>query len=103
MTTHKQSDSNNLEIKQSSDKPALNFPCDFTFKIMGKTSIQFEATVLAILKAHFPEITQQQLLSKESSDGNYISISATVYADSKQQLDNTYRALTNSPEVMVAL
>jgi putative lipoic acid-binding regulatory protein len=40
---------------------------------------------------------------RASSGGNYISLTCTVTATSKEQLDNLYRALTSHPMVKVVL
>jgi putative lipoic acid-binding regulatory protein len=40
---------------------------------------------------------------RTSKDGNYLSVTATVHATSREQLDALYRALTSHPLVKVVL
>jgi hypothetical protein len=40
---------------------------------------------------------------RASKDGNYLSVTATIRATSREQLDALYRALTGHPLVKVVL
>jgi putative lipoic acid-binding regulatory protein len=40
---------------------------------------------------------------RESKGGNYLGVTITVTATSREQLDNLYRALTSHPMVKVVL
>ena len=40
---------------------------------------------------------------RPSKNGNFLSVTATINAQSKAQLDDIYRALTANPAVLMAL
>lgn len=81
----------------------MEFPCDFMIKVMGKADSEFEANVLAIIKKHFPKIRADEFHNRPSKDHNYLAISVTVPAQSKEQLDALYQDLSNEPTILMAL
>lgn len=86
------------------DKPSLiEYPCDFPIKIMGKSQVDFVETVVTIVKRHAPEFDDTSLETKVSKGGNYISITCTIWATSRVQLDTIYQALCDHPMVSVVL
>ena len=82
----------------------LTFPCDFTLKVVGKDTNTFYATVSGIVRHYVPDVPDSAFLdSSVSKKGNYRSMSVTIHVTSKEQLDAIYRALSSSPEVLMAL
>lgn len=81
----------------------LTFPCEFPIKIMGKSSLNFQAIVLNIIRKHAPSISEAAISTRYSKDFKYISITATINATSKQQLDALYSELSAHEEIMVVL
>jgi len=81
----------------------LQFPCVFPIKIMGKTQPGFAQEVLAIVHAHAPDFDALTLEMRASSAGNYLSLTATINATSREQLDGLYRALCANPMVTMVL
>ena len=81
----------------------LEFPCDFPIKIMGKAEDTFAEVVLSIVTKHAPDFDATRMELRTSSGGNYLSITCTIVAQSKPQLDAIYMDLTAHPMVKVAL
>jgi uncharacterized protein len=81
----------------------LEFPCDFPLKIMGKAADGFAQTVLEIVTRHAPGFDAATMEMRASSGGNYLSVTCTVVATSKPQLDALYIDLTSHPLVKVVL
>jgi putative lipoic acid-binding regulatory protein len=52
---------------------------------------------------HAPDFDAATLEMRSSKDGNYLSLTATVRATSREQLDALYRALTSHPMVKIVL
>ncbi|MBL8513320.1 MAG: DUF493 domain-containing protein, partial [Betaproteobacteria bacterium] len=63
----------------------------------------FAQVVLGIVMKHAPDFDAATLEMRPSKNGNFISVTATVNAQSKQQLDDLYRELTSNPQVLMAL
>jgi uncharacterized protein len=81
----------------------LEFPCDFPLKIMGETREGFAEAIVAVVRQHAPDFDAARVEMRASSGGKYISLTCTVTATSKPQLDQLYRALTAHPWVKVVL
>ena len=82
---------------------ALEFPCAFPIKIMGRRQDGFAQLIADIVVRHAPDFDPSTLEMRTSSAGNYLSLTATVRAMSREQLDALYRALTSHPMVKVVL
>jgi putative lipoic acid-binding regulatory protein len=81
----------------------LKFPCDFTLKVFGLKSDEFEAAVLTIVHQHAPNFSDRALQVRDSKNGKYCALNITVYVESREQLDGIYQALTACPQVLMAL
>jgi len=81
----------------------IKFPCDFTFKIFGLGSDEFEIAVLTIIHHHVANLSDRAIQSRPSKKGKYRALTITVHVDSKEQLDNIYQELSASPHVLMAL
>ena len=81
----------------------LEFPCDFPLKIMGLAQDNLAQEVLAVIHQFAPDYDGTQLEMRASSSGKYVSLTCTVKAQSKAQLDDLYRALTSHSLVKVVL
>lgn len=81
----------------------LEFPCDFPIKAMGRDDGKFEALVIGIVRRHAPDLHEAAIHSRPSKAGNYLSVTVTVRAHSREQLDNIYLELTACEQVLMAL
>lgn len=81
----------------------LEFPCDFPLKIMGLAQDNLAQEVLSVIHQFAPNYDGQHMEMRASSSGKYVSLTCTVHAQSKAQLDDLYRALTSHPLVKVVL
>ncbi|MCK9985860.1 MAG: uncharacterized protein AzoDbin1_02332 [Azoarcus sp.] len=81
----------------------LEFPCDFPIKIMGARVDEFAQAVVDVVRKHAPDFDPATVQMRPSSKGNYISLTCTVRAVSKAQLDALYRELSGHPLVKVVL
>lgn len=81
----------------------LEFPCDFPIKIMGARVDGFAQAVAEVVLVHAPDFDSATMEMRPSSKGNYLSLTCTIRATSKDQLDALYRALTAHPMIKVVL
>ncbi len=87
----------------SEKETLLEFPCEFSVKAMGYASDTLDAEIIAIVKQHVPDLSENPATSKASRNGKYRSITVTFMAHSKAQLDAIYQDLTDSDKVVMAL
>ena len=90
------------EIREG-EQTLLKFPTPFPIKAMGKREDGFAQAVLEIILKHAPDFDAAALEMRPSKKGNFLSVTATVNAQSKTQLDDIYRALSSHPLVLMAL
>ena len=81
----------------------LEFPCAFPLKIMGLAGGALAQTVLEIVQRHAPDYDGATMEMRASSGGKYVSLTCTINASSKAQLDALYRELSGHPLVKVVL
>ena len=81
----------------------IEYPCDFPIKIMGAMQDAFAQTMVDVVISHDPEFHAGKLEIRPSTKGNYLSLTVTVRATSREQLDNLYRALSSHPMVKMVL
>ncbi|MGF1547503.1 MAG: YbeD family protein [Thiotrichales bacterium] len=86
-----------------SETDLLQFPCEFPIKIIGPDLAALETLVDAVLAAHAPASLAAPRPTRASRNGRYTSLTITVQASSRAQLDAIYRALTASEHVVWAL
>lgn len=82
---------------------SLKFPCEFPIKAMGKAGDDFDSLVVRLIRKHSPDLTEGAVKTRLSSGGKYVSVTVTVRARSRQQLDAIYMELTGHERVLVAL
>jgi putative lipoic acid-binding regulatory protein len=82
---------------------ALTFPCVFPIKIMGRTQDGFAQAVSHVVCKHAPDFDPATLEMRASKEGNWLSVTASVNATSREQLDNLYRELVAHPMVKMVL
>lgn len=81
----------------------LEFPCAFPLKIMGRADAALAQAALDIVRRHAPDFDSATMLTRASSGGRYVSLTCTINATSKAQLDALYRELSSHPLVKVVL
>ncbi len=87
----------------SEQQPAIEYPLDFPIKAMGVASDGFTALVVDIVRRHAPDLDAEGVNQRPSQGGRYVSVTLTVRAESREQLDNIYRDLSACEHVLMAL
>jgi uncharacterized protein len=81
----------------------LEFPCLFPIKAMGLADSALAGQVLEIVQRHAPSVEQSAMQIRPSRGGKWISVTVTIEAHSKSQLDAIYQELTANELVVWAL
>ncbi len=92
-----------LKMTNENETTLLEFPCRFPIKAMGRQNDEFEALVTGIVNKHAQLWPDEPIRSVPSKAGNFVSVTATVEAQSKAQLDAIYQDLTDCEQVLMAL
>lgn len=69
----------------------LEFPCSFTYKVMGMAEPELVDHVVEVVQRHAPGDYSPDV--KPSSKGNYHSVSITINATHIEQVETLYEEL----------
>ncbi len=86
-----------------SEESALEFPCEFPIKMMGRDTPEFRSTARSLVEKHVGELDDERVQATLSRNGRFVSVTVTVTATSQQQLDDIYRDVTAHDDVLMAL
>lgn len=81
----------------------FDFPCEFPLKIMGLADAALAQAVLEVVLRHAPDFDGATMAMRASTGGRYVSLTCTINATSRAQLDDLYRELSSHPLVKIVL
>lgn len=81
----------------------IEYPSRFPIKVMGVKADGFVEAITAVAQQFDPGFDPATVELRDSRAGNYLGITVTVTATSREQLDELYRALSSHPMVKVVL
>jgi putative lipoic acid-binding regulatory protein len=91
------------EPARRDDETLIAFPCEFPIKVMGKTQAGFAQAIVGVVTRHAADFDPATVEMRSSREGNYLSLTVTVNAQSREQLDELYRELCDHPMVTMVL
>jgi putative lipoic acid-binding regulatory protein len=77
----------------------LQFPTDVPIKVFGRNDPSFRTTALSIVERHYGAYKVAEQLSKQ---GTYLSLTITVHAKNRAEIDAVYKDLVASDQVLMA-
>jgi putative lipoic acid-binding regulatory protein len=86
-----------------SEESLLEFPCDLPIKVFGKNVEGFKSRVVEIFSSHFDAPAVNDVREQLSRNNGYTSLTITVRAGSRAQVDALYEELTADEEIMMVL
>ncbi len=85
------------------EQSLIEYPSAFPIKVMGAHVEGFVDAVVAVAVQFDPGFDRASVETRPSKGGNYLGVTITVTATSREQLDELYRTLTTHPMVKVVL
>ena len=79
----------------------LKFPTDVPVKVFGRNDDKFRAAAIKIAEAHYGDA--HKVVEHVSKKGNYLSLTITVHAKNRAQIDALYTDLVASDEVIMVI
>ena len=79
------------------------YPAQFPITVMGRRVDGLVHAISTIALAFDPDFDASTIELRESKGGNYLGVTITVTATSREQLDELYRTLSTHPMVKVVL
>lgn len=90
-------------MSEQETETLLEFPCEFPIKAMGPADVGLDEIVVSIVRAHVEDIKEGNIDTKHSSGGKFTSVTVTITATSKKQLDAIYQQLSDHEHVKYVL
>lgn len=91
-------------MTHSASSPSLiEYPSRFPIKVMGAKVEGFVHAVTSIARQFDPDFDAATIELRDSRAGNYLGVTITINATSRDQLDELYRTLSTHPMVKVVL
>jgi putative lipoic acid-binding regulatory protein len=87
------------ELKHS----LVEYPSDFPLKIFGQQQAGFAQAVLEVVTKHDPGFAAASMEMRASKNARYVSLTCTICATSREQLDAVYQELCDHPMVVMVL
>jgi putative lipoic acid-binding regulatory protein len=97
------STSNSPSSPQPGDIPPeqslIKYPSQFPIKVLGQKVEGFEAAIVHVARQFDPAFDESTITRRDSAGGNYLGLTLTITATSREQLDELYRTLSTHPMV----
>lgn len=93
---------NKLPSKELTES-LIEYPCAFPIKVFGHTQEGFLQAVTDVVLQYDPGFTAASIAMRSSKTARYLSLTCTVNATSREQLDALYQALCDHPLVVMVL
>ena len=92
-----------METDSPEAKSLLIFPTQFPIKVMGRREEGYAQAILAVVMRHAPDFDPATMEMRPSKTGKYLSLTVTINARSREQLDALYKDLSGHQMVMMVL
>ena len=81
----------------------LKFPTDYPIKVVGRPSAEFRARIHAVVLKHVPNVETDRITERLSENGNFLSISYMIVAESREQVIALARDLAAAEGVLMVI
>ena len=81
----------------------IEYPCRFPIKVMGAMVDGFADALAEVAREFDPDFDAATMELRPSKGGNYLGVTITITATSREQLDGIYLRLTGHPMVKIVL
>ena len=81
----------------------IEYPSRFPIKVMGAQVEGFVEAIAHVARQFDPDFDAATIEQRPSKGGNYLGLTITITATSREQLDELYRTLSSHPMVKVVL
>jgi uncharacterized protein len=85
------------------EQSLIEYPSQFPIKVLGHNVDGFVEAIVAVARQFDPGFEAAGIETRPSKGNNYLGVTITVTATSREQLDELYRTLSTHPMVKVVL
>jgi putative lipoic acid-binding regulatory protein len=91
------------EIQPATGEELLKFPVAYPIKVVGRRSEMQRAEVDAVVRAHAPDLRDDQISERDSNQQHFFAITYTINAQSREQIVALANALQAVKGVMMLI
>lgn len=81
------------------EQSLIKYPSQFPIKVLGPKVEGFEAAIAHVARQFDESFDANLIERRDSAGGNYLGLTITITATSREQLDELYRTLSTHPMV----
>ena len=85
------------------EPPKIEFPCEYPIKVLGRSSATYHEVILEVFERHAPGFDRQTIEVRDSRKGTFTSLTITITATGKEQLDALHRDLMATGHVQMVI
>ncbi len=90
-------------VSEDGKEELLKFPTDYPIKVVGRPTPEFRARIHALMLKHVPNVETDRITERLSENGNFLSISYMIVAESREQVVALAKDLTSAEGVLMVL
>ncbi|MEJ1966013.1 MAG: DUF493 domain-containing protein [Gammaproteobacteria bacterium] len=90
-------------MSEDGKEELLKFPTDYPIKVVGRPTPEFRARIHALMLKHVPNVETDRITERLSENGNFLSISYMIVAESREQVVALAKDLTSAEGVLMVL
>ena len=85
------------------EAPKIEFPCEYPIKVLGRSSDSYQSIIFDVFERHAPGFDREGIEVRDSRKGTFTSLTITIVATGKEQLDALHRDLMATGHVQMVL
>jgi len=86
-----------------SESGLLVFPTDYPIKVVGRRESGLRARIDAVVLRHVPDLEPGRISERASGQGNFVSITYTIIARSREQVTALVTEISATEGVMMVI
>ncbi len=84
-------------------KPHIDYPCEFIFKVTGLVEQDFIGCVVRLLQPLDMSLSEEKIVVRPSRTGKYVGLTVPVHLTDEAALEEAWRLLKSEPRILWAL
>jgi|GEM_PF-31201 len=84
-------------------RPKIEFPCEYSIRVVGDAAEDFVATVSEVIERHAPGFDPASIKLTDSRNARFQSIRVVIHATGESQLDALFQDLKSTGRVHMVL
>ncbi len=81
----------------------LVFPTDYPIKVVGRLDAALRPRIDDVVRRHVPDLATERIGERASGQGNYVSITYTIVARSREQVVALVQELSRTDGVLMVI